>query len=62
VRVSKRRKLTADQVKWARELAAKRADLKRQIALLPTMAQAAAQLGVSLSCLKNLFTNRTYRG
>lgn len=60
--VSARRKLTLEQVQWAREIDAKRAELKRQLELLPSTEEVAAKLGVSASCLRNLLTARTYRG
>ncbi len=59
--VSTRRKLTLEQVQWARGIVAKRAELERQLALLPSIPQVAATLGVSVSCLRNLLTARFLR-
>lgn len=55
------RKLTDTQIQWARELAAKRRDIERQLALLPTMAQAADALGCSERYLTELVAGRARR-
>lgn len=51
-------RLTADQIRWAREIAAKRRDLQRQLELMPTLEQIAEKLEVSERYLIELVHNR----
>jgi len=51
-------KITPDQIRWAREVMAKREDLKRQLELLPTMADIADELQCSERYLSDVIHNR----
>jgi hypothetical protein len=52
------RKLTADQIKWAKEVIAKRRDVLRQLSMYPTLAKLAEHLEVSPRYLSEVVNNR----
>lgn len=55
------RKLTDEQIQWACSVARKRADLERQLAQLPTVADMAEGLGCTNRYLAEVLSGRTSR-
>jgi hypothetical protein len=56
--VSAPQKLTPDQIRWAREIVAKRRDLQRQLDMYPNMQQIAEKLEVSVRYMFEVVNNR----
>ncbi len=56
--MSGRRKLTDDQVAWARHIANRRREVLRQLSLLPTLDSVAEELKCSKRYLESLISNR----